>query len=67
MTAKDYFCPVGSRGFCKHIAALAYKLVDVIMTGSKELPRQKVMKRKLLQDIVFEKHFSTRDVKGGRK
>lgn len=71
-------------------AALAYKLVDVIMAGGKELPkplsctetRQKwgipslkaaqdpekeVMKRKPLQDIVFEKHISTRDVNGGRK
>ena len=27
------------RGFCKHIAALAYKLVDVSMGGGKELPK----------------------------
>ena len=90
LAGKDYSCPAGSRGFSKHIAALAYKLVDVIMAGGKELPkplsctetRQKwgvpslkaaqdpekeVMKRKPLQDIVFEKPISTRDVNGGRK
>lgn len=90
LAARDYSCPAGSRGFCKHIAALAYKLVDVSMAGGKELPkpisctemRQKwgvpslkaaqdpekeVMKRKPLQDILFEKHICTRDVDGGRK
>ncbi len=30
-------------------------------------PEKEVMKRKPLQDIVFEKHISTRDVNGGRK
>ena len=25
---RDYSCPAGKRGYCKHVAALAYKLVD---------------------------------------
>ena len=30
--ARDYSCPAGKRGYCKHVAALAYKLVDSAMT-----------------------------------
>ena len=89
LATRDYSCPPGSHGFCKHIAALAYKLVDVSIAGGKGLPkpisctetRQKwcvpslkaaqdpekeVMKRKPLQDILFEKPICTRDVDGGR-
>ena len=39
LAARDYSCPARSRGFCKHIAAHAYKLVDVCMVGGKELPK----------------------------
>ena len=28
LQARDYNCPAGKRGYCKHIAALAYKFVD---------------------------------------
>ena len=37
--AKDFSCPAGSRGYCKHIAGLAYKLKDAVMAGERELPR----------------------------
>ena len=29
--ARDYSCPAGKRGYCKHVAALAYKLLDSAM------------------------------------
>ena len=29
--ARDYSCPAGKRGYRKHVAALAYKLVDSVM------------------------------------
>ena len=28
LVAKDHSCAAGKRGFCKHVAALAYKLVE---------------------------------------
>ena len=36
--ARDYSCPAGKRGYCKHIAALAYKLVDSAMAKKQALP-----------------------------
>ncbi len=36
--ASDYSCPAGKRCFCKHVAALAYKLADCIMTRKENLP-----------------------------
>eukprot|EP00112_Aurelia_sp_Birch-Aquarium-sp1_P002214 Seg1237.4 transcript_id=Seg1237.4/GoldUCD/mRNA.D3Y31 product="hypothetical protein" protein_id=Seg1237.4/GoldUCD/D3Y31 len=36
--ARDYSCPAGKRGYCKHIAALAYKLVDCAMAKKQALP-----------------------------
>ena len=36
--ARDYSCPAGKRGYCKHIAALAYKLVDCAMAEKDSLP-----------------------------
>ncbi len=36
--ARDYFCPAGKRGFCKHIAALASKLADCIMRKKENIP-----------------------------
>ena len=38
IAAKDKSCAAGKRGFCKHIAALAYKLVKANMSGATELP-----------------------------
>ena len=90
VAAKDKSCAAGKRGFCKHIAALAYKLVEAKMSGAKDLPKpvsctdvrqqwgvpsikahqdpeKEVMKRKPLQEIVFEKHVLSRDNAGGRK
>ena len=87
---KDKSCAAGKHGFCKHIAALAYKPVEAKMSGATELPKpvsctdvcqqwgvpsikaqqdpeKEVMKRKPLQEIVFEKHILTRDNAGGRK
>ena len=39
LAAKDHSCPAGKRGFCKHVAALAYKLVEAKMSGQKHLPK----------------------------
>ena len=36
--ARNYSCPAGKRGYCKHIAALAYKLVDNAMAKKESLP-----------------------------
>ena len=36
--ARDYSCPAGKRGYCKHIAALAYKLVDSAVAKKESLP-----------------------------
>ena len=36
--ARDCSCPAGKRGYCKHIAALAYKLVDNSMAKKESLP-----------------------------
>ena len=36
--ARDYSCPAGKRGYCKHIAALAYKLLDSAMVKKESLP-----------------------------
>ena len=90
IAAKDRSCAAGKRGFCKHIAALAYKVVEAKMSRATELPRpisctdirqqwglpsikaqqdpeKEIMKRKPLQEIVFEKHLLTRDKLEGRK
>lgn len=37
--ARDRSCAAGRRGYCKHIAALCYKLVEAKMSSAKELPR----------------------------
>ena len=39
IAAKDKSCAAGKRGYCKHIAALAYKLVEAKMSGATELPK----------------------------
>lgn len=39
LAAKDHSCGAGKRGFCKHVAALAYKLVEATMSSSVELPK----------------------------
>ena len=39
LAAKDHSCAAGKRGFCKHVAALAYKLVEATMSCSVELPK----------------------------
>ena len=39
IVAEDKSCAAGKRGFCKHIAALAYKLIEAKMSGAKELPK----------------------------
>ena len=39
IAAKDKSYAAGKRGFCKHIAALAYKLVEAKMSGATELPK----------------------------
>ena len=90
LAAKDHSCAAGKRGFCKHVAALAYKLVEATMSCSVELPKsisctqvrqqwgipsirasqdpeKELMKRRPLQEIVFEKHLVQRDKSGGRK
>ena len=36
--ARDYSCPAGKRGYCKHVAALAYKLLDSAMAKKESLP-----------------------------
>ena len=36
--ARDYSGPAGKRGYCKHIAALAYKLVGCAMAEKDSLP-----------------------------
>ena len=35
--ARDHSCPAGKRGYCKHIAAVAYKLVDSAMAKKESL------------------------------
>ena len=76
-------CAAGKRGFCKHIAALADKLVEAKMSGAsctdvrqqwglpsikaKQDPEKEAMKQNPLHEIVFEKHILTRDNLGGRK
>lgn len=90
LSGKDYSCAAGKRGYCKHVAALAYKLAEVTMSSMKHLPKpiscteikqkwglpsiksqqdpeKELMKRKPLQEIVFEKHVASRDEMGGRK
>lgn len=90
LASRDHSCAAGRRGFCKHVAALAYKLVEATMSRSVELPKsisctqvrqqwgipslkasqdpeKELMKRKPLQEIVFEKHLLQRDKSGGRK
>ena len=39
IAARDRSCAAGRRGYCKHIAALCYKLVEAKMSSAKELPR----------------------------
>lgn len=39
MAAKDLFCAAGKRRFCKHVAALAYKLVEATRSECKQLPK----------------------------
>ena len=39
IAAKDKSCAAGKRDFCKHIAALAYKLIKTNMSGATELPK----------------------------
>ncbi len=38
LMARDYSCLAGKRGFCKHVAALAYKLADYIVSKRENLP-----------------------------
>ena len=39
LAARDRSCAAGKRGFCKHIAALSYKLVELKMSSAKKLPQ----------------------------
>ena len=39
LAAKDHSCAARKRGFCKHVAALAYKLVEATMLCSVKLPK----------------------------
>ena len=39
IATKDKSCPAIKHGFCKHIVALAYKLVKAKMFGASELPK----------------------------
>lgn len=39
LAARDHSCPAGKRGMYKHVAALAYKLVQTKMSGLSHLPR----------------------------
>ena len=39
LAARDRSCAAGKRGFCKHIAALCYKLVELKMSSAKKLPQ----------------------------
>ena len=39
VAAKDKSCAAGKRGFCKHIVALAYKIVEAKLSGAAELPK----------------------------
>ena len=39
LAAKDHSCAAGKRGFCKHVAALTYKLMEATMSCSVELPK----------------------------
>ena len=45
LAAKDHSCAAGKRGFCKHVAALAFKLVETTMSCSVELPNQSAAHR----------------------
>ena len=38
LAARDRTCAAGKRGYCKHVAALCYKLVEAKMSGAAELP-----------------------------
>ncbi len=40
LAARDHSCPAGKRGMRKHVAALAYKLVQTKMSGQSHLQRQ---------------------------
>lgn len=37
--ARDFSCAAGKRGFCKHVAALSYKLAEATMSSEQELPK----------------------------
>ena len=39
LQAREYNCPAGKRGYCKHIAALAYKFVDCALEKKSTLPK----------------------------
>ena len=39
LAARDRSCAAGKRGFCKHIAVLSYKLVELKMSSAKKLPQ----------------------------
>ena len=39
LAAKDHSCAAGKRGFCKHVAALAYKLVKATVSCIVKLPK----------------------------
>ena len=39
IAARDRSCAAGKRGYCKHIAALCYKLVEAKMVSAKEFPK----------------------------
>ena len=39
LAARDRLCAAGKRGFRKHIAALWYELVELIMSSAKKLPQ----------------------------
>ena len=76
LAARDRSRAAGKRGFCKHIATLCYKLVELKMACAKKLPQslraqqdpeKEVMKKKPLHKIKFEQHVLTRDQNAGRK
>ena len=39
LAPRDRSCAAGRHGFCKHIAALCYKLVELKMSSAKKLPQ----------------------------
>ena len=39
LAARDRSCAAGKRSFCKHIAALCFKLVELKMSSAKKLPQ----------------------------